>query len=448
MEVETLWREAGRSGGLNRRQFLRSTGIAGGAILAGAAPVRTFLRGEEVAAVAAGSTTITLWTSAGPRFGLANDALIKAFQQAHPDIQVRMVTTPIGDYFPKVATEIGGDTDAYDVITAIPTFVVAFAKNGKIADLDPSMTATEKADLVKDIPRRYLETWTYNGHLYAIPNDANCQLTFYRKDLFEAAGVKLPATWEGVPAAAKALTKNGIYGYTASLRRGEYAGAHFSSVMWSYGGEWWDSDFHPTIDSEAGRRALDVMLACMPYADPGSINATEDDTINAIASGTAAYAPLLWGTSALTNPKLNSHAAQTLAAVPPAGGGHRPAPIMGGQAYMIPARAKNKDAAVAYIKFATSREAMSAFVRATGQPARVSALTDPENVKFAPYFPALGAALRLAHPQVRVTESFQLLDFLGNEVALVLTKQKSAPQGLRDIQKGFLDVLKKGNYVK
>src|SRR5206468_3969107 len=149
-----------------------------------------------------------------------------------------------------------------------------------------------------------------------------------------------------------------------------------------------------------------------------------------------------------TSPKLNSHAAQTLAAVPPAGGGHRPAPIMGGQAYMIPARAKNKDAAVAYIKFATSREAMSAFVRATGQPARVSALTDPENVKFAPYFPALGAALRLAHPQVRVTESFQLLDFLGNEVALVLTKQKSAPQGLRDIQKGFLDVLKKGNYVK
>ena len=139
MEVETLWREAGGSGGLNRRQFLRSTGIAGAAILAGAASVRTFLRGKEVVAVAAGSTTITLWTSAGPRFGLANDALIKAFQQTHPDIQVRMVTTPIGDYFPKVATEIGGDTDAYDVITAIPTFVVAFAKNGKICMPAPLM---------------------------------------------------------------------------------------------------------------------------------------------------------------------------------------------------------------------------------------------------------------------------------------------------------------------
>lgn len=444
-----MFEEIGDARNLSRRQFLKYTAAAAaGAVVAGTAGVRTFLRGEEVAVAAPGAMTITLWTSAGPRFGLANEALIKLFQHEHPDIQVRMVTTPIGDYFPKVATEIGGDTDAYDVITAIPTFVVAFAKNGKIIDLEPYFTAAEEADLARDIPQRYLQTWKYNGRLYAVPNDANCQLTYYRRDLLQAAGVRLPTSWEEVPAAAKALTKNGIYGYTASLRRGEYAGAHFSSVFWSYGGEWWDGDFHPTIDSEAGRKTFDVMLACMPYADPGSINATEDDTINAIASGTAAYAPLLWGTSALTNPKLNVRAAQTRAAVPPRGGTHPAAPIMGGQAYMIPTRAQHKDGAAAFIKFAVSREAMPAFVRATGQPARVSALTRPDNVKFAPYFPALGASLRLAHPQVRITESFQLLDFLGNEVALVLTKQKSATQGLADIQRGFLDVLTKGGYIK
>jgi len=122
--------------------------------------------------------------------------------------------------------------------------------------------------------------------------------------------------------------------------------------------------------------------------------------------------------------------------------------MMGGQAYMIPARAKNRDAAIAYIKFATSRDPMSAFVHATGQPARVSALTESSNVAFAPYFPALGGALRLAHPQVRVAESFQLLDSLGNQVALVLTNQKTTKQGLADIQGGFVDVLKKGGHLK
>ena len=80
----------------SRRRFLKYTAVATGAMVAGPA-IRTFLRGEEVAVAAQGATTITLWTSAGPRFGLANDALIKAFQQKHPEIQVRMVTTPIGD---------------------------------------------------------------------------------------------------------------------------------------------------------------------------------------------------------------------------------------------------------------------------------------------------------------------------------------------------------------
>src|SRR6516164_3082750 len=88
---------------LSRRQFLGRAARVIGAAVAGT-NIRVFRHGTEVALAASGVTTITLWTSAGPRFGLANDALIKAFQQKRPDIQVRMVTTPIGDYFPKVAT--------------------------------------------------------------------------------------------------------------------------------------------------------------------------------------------------------------------------------------------------------------------------------------------------------------------------------------------------------
>jgi ABC-type glycerol-3-phosphate transport system substrate-binding protein len=433
---------------MSRREFLTHAAAATCGLLAGPTVVRTFLGGQEVTAASPSPATVTLWTSAGPRFGLANEALIKAFQRKQPNVQVKMITTPVGDFFPKLATEIGGDTDAYDVVTAIPPFVAAFAKNGKILDLEQFLSPAEKADLEKDIPPRYLDTWRYDGKLYALPNDGNCQFTFYRTDLFKSAGLSLPKTWDDVPRASKALTKGGLYGYTASLRRGEYAGAHFSSVFWSYGGEWWDAAFRPGFDSDPSRKAFDIMLACMPYADPGSINATEDDTINAIASGTAAYAPLLWGTSALTNPKLNRHAAQTAAAAPPAGGTRPAAPMMGGQAYMIPVRAKNREAAAAFIRFATSREAMPEFVRATGQPARQSALTDAANARFAPYFPALGAAMRLAHPQVRISESFQLLDFLGNQVALVLTKQMTVQKGITAIQDGFVSVLKKGGHMK
>ncbi len=141
-------------------------------------------------------------------------------------------------------------------------------------------------------------------------------------------GANLPAKWEDAAAVAKSLTKNGVYGYTASLRRGEYAGAHFSSVLFSYGGDYWDKDFTPTINSEAGKKAIEIMLELMEYADPGSINAGEDDTAQIIASGVAAWAPLEWGRSDLTDVKRTSTAANIETAVPPAGGDHPPRPVL------------------------------------------------------------------------------------------------------------------------
>ena len=35
---------------------------------------------------------------------------------------------------------------------------------------------------------------------------------WYRKDLLDAAGLEVPKTWDEFAAAAKALTKDGVYG--------------------------------------------------------------------------------------------------------------------------------------------------------------------------------------------------------------------------------------------
>jgi ABC-type glycerol-3-phosphate transport system substrate-binding protein len=121
---------------------------------------------------------------------------------------------------------------------------------------------------------------------------------------------------------------------------------------------------------------------------------------------------------------------------------------MGGLAYMVPSWSEHQAEAADFIRFATSRDVMQTFVKNTGQPARISALNDSTNVEFAPYFPTLSQSLTQGHPQVRIAESFQLLDFLGNEVALVLTGDKSIDQGLADIQAGFVDVLKEGGHLQ
>ncbi len=421
---------------MNRRTLL-------GAAATGAAA----LGGLTFARRANAATTVNFQTSAGARFGTPNGMLIEDFNKENADIKIVMDTVPVQNYFPKLSTEVASNAPGLDCFTGITNLLYAFAATGKIVPFDEVLSAEELADLEKDIPARYLDTWRYKGRLYAIPNDSNAQWSFYRKDLFDAAGVGLPAKWEDSIQIAKTLTKNGVYGYTASLRRGEYAGAHFSSVLFSYGGNYWDEGFNPTINSEAGKKAIAIMLELMDYADPGTINAGEDDTAQVIASGLAAWAPLEWGRSDLTDATKTKTAANIETAVPPDGGDHPAAPCLGGQAYMISSWTDKKAEAAKFISYVTSAKAMRKFVQNQGQPARASALNDPENVKIGRYFPTLQKVLAQGHPFPAIPESYQFLVEVGNHVAEILTKQTTPEQGLQAANDSFAKSLKEAGYL-
>lgn len=425
--------------GVSRRGFL------GGAAVIGAATTFGGLIGFSGRASAA--TKLQFQTSAGARFGTPNAALIEDFNKQNPDIQVVMDTVPVQNYFPKLSTEVAANSTSLEAFTGITNLLYAFAATGKIVPFDEVFTPEQIADLEKDIPAKYLDTWRYKGRLYAIPNDSNAQWSFYRKDKFDAAGIKPPQKWEDSVAVAKALTKDGVYGYTASLRRGEYAGAHFSSILYSYGGEYWDKGFNPTIDSDAGRKAIEVMLELMDYADPGSINAGEDDTAQVIASGVAAWAPLEWGRSDLTDTTKTQTAANIETSVPPDGGSHPAAPCLGGQAYMISSWATDKAAAAKFIAYVTSSAVMKKFVANQGQPARSSALNDPANVKIGRYFPTLQKVLAQGHPFPAIPESYQFLVEVGNHVAEILTKTVTPAQGLKSANDTFAKALKDAGYL-
>ena len=420
---------------ISRRGLLRA-GAAGAATLGGLVLSRDAFAAAE----------LNFQTSAGARFGTPNAALIPDFNKKNPDIQVNMDTVPVQNYFPKLSTEVSSKAPGLDCFTGITNLLYAFAATGKIVPFDEVWTPEQIADIEKDVPKRYLDTWRFKGKLYAIPNDSNAQWSFYRKDLFDAAGIQLPKKWEDAVAIAKALTKNGVYGYTASLRRGEYAGAHFSSILFSYGGDYWDKEFNPTINSEAGKKAIQAMLELMPYADPGSINAGEDDTAQVIASGVAAWAPLEWGRSDLTDASKTKTAANIETTVPPDGGDHPAAPALGGQAYMIASWTDKKAEAAKFISYVTSSEVMRKFVQNQGQPARTSATTDPENVKIGRYFPTLQKVLAQGHPFPAIPESYQFLVEIGNHIAEILTKQTTPEQGLQAANDAFAKQLKDAGY--
>jgi ABC-type glycerol-3-phosphate transport system substrate-binding protein len=185
----------------------------------------------------------------------------------------------------------------------------------------------------------------------------------------------------------------------------------------------------------------------MDYADPGSINAGEDDTAQVIAAGVAAWAPLEWGRSDLTDPEKTATAANIETALPPDGGDHPAAPCLGGQAYMVASWSEHKEEAAKFISFVTSREAMKTFVKNQGQPARASALNDPENVAIGRYFPTLQKALAQGHPFPAIPESYQFLVELGNNVAEILTGGVKPKDGLARANDAFASALKDAGYL-
>jgi len=100
-------------------------------------------------------------------------------------------------------------------------FTVGWASNG-LLDTDAAAEVIETLG-VQTFQPGALELASVDGSPAAVPSDGWGQLLIYRKDLFDAAGLAAPDTFENIQAAAEALHDpgNGFFGITAATNGGE-----------------------------------------------------------------------------------------------------------------------------------------------------------------------------------------------------------------------------------
>ncbi|SDU21244.1 ABC transporter substrate-binding protein [Jiangella alkaliphila] len=135
------------------------------------------------------------------------EAIVAAFEEENPDIDVQVETTPYADYFTKLQTAVAGDTEA-DAFELNYENFVTYADSGALAELDVDGDA---------YTRSLLEAFQHDGAQLGLPESFSDVVLFYNKDLFAAAGVLEPTadwTWEDERAAAEALTDTaaGVWG--------------------------------------------------------------------------------------------------------------------------------------------------------------------------------------------------------------------------------------------
>ena len=134
---------------------------------------------------------------------------------------------------------------------------------------------------------------SYDGKLYAVPFYAESSMMFYRKDLFEAAGITMPEqpTWEQITEWAEKLTDKTKDQYGFCLRGKPGWGENMAFVgpmVNTYGGQWFDMNWQPSSTREWKAAVTYYVDELNKYGPPGATSNGHNENRALFATGQCA----------------------------------------------------------------------------------------------------------------------------------------------------------------
>lgn len=253
-----------------------------------------------------------------------------------------------------------------------------FSRNGWLLPLDDQVSGA--SDWNWDDFQAQGAATTDEG-IVCVPIVVEQEVMYYRTDLLEAAGLEVPATFDDLEAAAKAIQEanDGVFGFVA---RGQRAAAvtQFSSFLYGYGGDWDDAAGTATIDTPEARAAYEMYTNLLrSYGPPGTTNMSWKEASAIFQQGQAAF---YTDASVFYNNMIDetqSRIGDTFAVAP------MPAGDAGSKPYSIPswalainAASENTENAWTFIQWATSAEIMTEISKAGVAGSRTSVWDDPD----------------------------------------------------------------------
>ncbi|HYC00704.1 MAG TPA: sugar ABC transporter substrate-binding protein [Candidatus Limnocylindrales bacterium] len=135
---------------------------------------------------------VELWAMGSE--GEVVEAMLPAFRQRHPDIDVRVQRLPWSAAHEKLLTAYVGGTMP-DVFQIGNTWIPEMVALGALEPLD-DRSATSASVARDDFFAGILDTNVVEGRLWSLPWYVDTRLLFYRRDLLQRSGVSgPPATW-------------------------------------------------------------------------------------------------------------------------------------------------------------------------------------------------------------------------------------------------------------
>ena len=161
-------------------------------LLTGAALVSAAISTDKAAA-ARKVTTIQFWNGFTGPDRPTLEAIVKQFNDAHPDINIQMTIMPWDVFYQKLLPSWAGGSGPQLVAISDAGRIPQFANQGVLAPLDDIYTSgLNKSTLVKTA----VEADKWNGHYYAVPMTFFSVLLYWNKTMFHKVGLSgPPKTW-------------------------------------------------------------------------------------------------------------------------------------------------------------------------------------------------------------------------------------------------------------
>jgi multiple sugar transport system substrate-binding protein len=163
---------------------------------------------------AEGDDSITMWTVEDVAERVeAQQAIAEAYTEA-TGVDVEVVAIAEGDLATVLASSAAAN-DLPDVVGAASLPAINQMATDGILD---SAAAAEVVEALgaDTFSARSLELTQLDGEQLAVPSDGWAQLLFYRTDLFEAAGLAAPTSYDAIMQAAETLNTGDVAGIVAS----------------------------------------------------------------------------------------------------------------------------------------------------------------------------------------------------------------------------------------
>ena len=208
-------------------------------------------------------------------------------------IKVNFTVLPENDVRDKITQDFSSQAGQYDVATISNYETPIYAKNGWLAPL----TADAQGDAAfdqSDILPNMQKSLTVKGQIYAEPFYGESSFLMYRKDVFAAKGLTMPAdpTWaqvsdlaakaDGAQPGMKGICLRGQVGWGEML-------APLTTVVNTMGGTWFDKGWKAQLDSPAFTKATNFYVDLVrAHGEAGAPQAGFAECLNDMQQGKVA----------------------------------------------------------------------------------------------------------------------------------------------------------------